>query len=549
VQSNLRVRRDWPVLAVLALLTLALYWQAVGFEFVNYDDPGYVYQNPYVGQGLSLHTTRWAFTTLYQANWHPLTWLSLMADTNVADLAASVFDLDTGKDNAAVYHLTSILLHLANTLLVFIVLCAMTGRRWRSAFVAALFAVHPLHVESVAWVAERKDVLSTLFWLLATLAYVRYARERGRKRYMLVVAAFVCGLLAKPMLVTLPIALLLLDLWPLRRVGFGNEIPETPASLIVEKIPLFALSAASCVVTFFAQRYSGAVGSTLEFPLGVRLANAAVAYTTYIWKMIWPTDLMVPYAHPGATLPAWQVAASALALLALTALAIKLARRAPYVTVGWVWFLVTLIPVIGLVQVGVQSMADRYTYIPLIGLFIVVGWGIPDLLHGLAPAFIRRALAALVVVVLFLVAYPVVGHWRDSRALFSHGVKACPASGDAHFNLGMALEAEGDMAGAAREYRTAIRLRHGIAEAHYNLGNILMHSGRTQQALAEFEETLKVFPGHAQAHNNIGTILANRGKLEQAIAHFSKAAELDPSDPNIANNLQTARTLLRDRPR
>jgi len=549
MDSVLNIRRDWIILAVLAALTVGLYWQVAGFSFINYDDQDYVYENPAVRFGLRSITARWAFTTTACANYHPLTWISLMVDTDLGKIATWVFDADLGKDNAGIYHLTNMALHVANTLVLFVLLTAMTGFRWRAAFVAALFAVHPMHIESVAWVSERKDVLSTLFWLLTMLAYVAYTREPSLKRYLLIVLAFVLGLLAKPMLVTLPIVLLLMDIWPLRRVVWTAEDGEglSAAALIREKIPLFVITLASCVATFIAQRLGGAVGSLSDYSLSVRAANALVVCVVYIKKLFWPTGMTIPYPHPGTGLPVWQVAASAVFLVLATLIAIRLSKRAPYVAVGWLWYVITLIPVIGIVQVGRQAMADRYTYIPYLGLFLIVAWGIPELLAKRGGALRSAGLSFLAlasVLALSAAAYPAIGYWRDGRTLFTQAVRVCPKSPDAHFNLGKALEDQSDTEAAVEHYRMAVRLRPDYVDAHYNLGCLLAGLGKEAEAVQEFQRTIAIFPGHSRAYNSIGSVLALGGRVREALPYFAKAARLDPSYAEAQRNLKSARSVL-----
>ncbi len=448
-----RNRTDLLICFLLVAATVAVYWQVHGFSFVLMDDQVYVMSNQHVLGGITAKSVAWAFRTNFQANWHPLTWISLMLDANIGG----------GKPGA--FHVTNVVLHVLNTLLLFAFLRRSTRQTWPSAVVAALFALHPLHVESVAWVTERKDVLSTFFWLLALLAYVEYARRPRLRTYMLVVAAFALGLMAKPMLVSLPIVLLLMDAWPLGRVvqspkskvesrdpGLRGVVESgkwkaesreqdgaprsllfpTPYSLLpllVEKLPLFAMAAGSCVVTVWAQGSGGAIVSAHAISLGERVANALVAYVGYIVKMIYPLNLAAPYPHPYSSLPAWQVIGSGVLLAAVTAGAVASARKAPYVTVGWLWYVITLIPVIGVVQVGQQAMADRYTYVPLIGLFVVIAWGVPEavnaLMAGRDKARLSRmwaVLAGVLIVGLMANTYQQVGYWKDSLSLYQRAL-------------------------------------------------------------------------------------------------------------------------------
>ncbi len=374
----------------LIIASFMAFWQVTRCDFINYDDDKYLTDNSHVQDGLTVEGITWAFTTGYAANWHPLTWISHMVDVQL-------FGLQPGW-----HHLTNLLFHLASTLLLFLVLHRMTKALWQSAFVAALFALHPLHVQSVAWVAERKDVLSTFFWMLTMGTYASYVAKPGLKRYLTLLLCFALGLMAKPMLVTLPFVLLLLDYWPLQRLeqkrppqeGLSKDksttspvrIPVQPVGhwplirpLLIEKIPLFALAALSSIVTYLVQHHGGAVQSLETFPPGVRMANAFVSYITYMVKMLWPTNLAVFYPYP-TSWPLWQVLGSAALLITITVLVIRGAKKRPYAAVGWFWYVGTLVPVIGVVQVGRQALADRYTYIPLVGLFIIVAWAVPELL-------------------------------------------------------------------------------------------------------------------------------------------------------------------------
>ncbi|MEO6196456.1 MAG: hypothetical protein ABIS20_25835 [Thermoanaerobaculia bacterium] len=454
--------RRLPLLlgAALALLTLAAYLPALHNGFVNLDDGLYVTGNPQVQKGITRASAAWALTANVANNWHPLTLLSHQLD-------CQLFGLDP-----AGHHATSLLLHLANTLLLFAVLRGMTGAVWRSAAVAALFAVHPAHVESVAWVAERKDVLSALFWILAMAAWTSYARRPSPGRYLLVALMMLLGLMAKPMVVTLPFALLLLDVWPLERRGLGWK------RLIAEKLPLLALSAAASLVTLRYQRTSLAPLDLV--PWSVRLANAAVAYASYLGKLLLPRNLAVFYPIPLA-IPAWQVAAATALLAALTALATWKARRAPWLLVGWLWFLGTLVPVIGLVQVGRQAMADRYTYLPSIGLFVAIVWGIAWGIAALARE--RRAIlataSAAAILALAVGTWKQAGTWHDSVALYRHALAVTRGNYVAHVGLAKALTAERNLEGAEEEYRAALALRPRLIEARAGLEAILKAKPRT----------------------------------------------------------------------
>ena len=484
---------------LLAAATLAVFVRVIHFEFLNYDDPLYVTANPRVQQGLSVEGIRWAFTTFTAANWHPLTWISLMLDGSI------------GGPGPLVFHLTNVILHLANVLLLFFLLDRMSGRPRRSAVVAALFAIHPLHVESVAWIAERKDVLSTLFLLLTLIAYARFVEQPDLPRRLAVVLLFALGLLAKPMLVTLPILLLLVDAWPLRRSAPWR-------SLVLEKLPLFALSIATGALTVAAQHRAETVGSLAGYPLGVRVANAIVATATYLGRTIWPTRLAVFYPHPGASLGAVAVAGSAVVLFALTSWAIRLRRNRPYLLIGWGWYLVTLAPVVGIVQVGWQARADRYTYIPLIGIFLAVVWAVSE---GLAARpVLLSSLAWAVVVPLGITAFVQAGYWRDSETLFRHALAVTDDNAVAHSNLGTALLRRGVLPEAEGHFTEAVRINPYFAEAHSNLGVALGRQGRIDEAILEWQRALELQPDYPDARRN----------LDRAEA-MKRRAQAKPADP------------------
>jgi tetratricopeptide (TPR) repeat protein len=543
--------------AALVAITLLVYFPAWHYDFVRLDDPDYVTVNPQVVGGLTWAGVAWAFTTGHAGNWHPITWLSHMAD-------AQLFDL-----NAGAHHVTNLVLHVANTLLLFGLLRRMTGAVGRSAVVAALFAVHPLHVESVAWVAERKDVLSTFFWMLTLWAYVAWVRRPRWTRYLAALALFGLGLMAKPMLVTLPFTLLLLDVWPLARAPRGGPMPgaatdsphdgsaahggppdtATWPRLLAEKIPFFLLAAASSAVTFVVQQRGHAVGGLDAFPLGLRVGNALISYVAYIREVLWPANLTVLYAFPG-TLSVWAVAGSGLALALLTAAVVYAGRRRPYLAVGWLWYLGTLVPVIGLVQVGVQARADRYTYVPAVGLFIVVAWGMADVLpRWRARRYVLPSAAALAIVGCAVVARGQVAVWENSVTLWSHAVRiahvenairgTAPSRAErldqaqlgealADHNLGLALADAGRLSEAIDSFSAAVRLEPDYAQAHADLGLALARANRNDEAMAQYSEALRLQPDMADVHNNLGVQLAQHRRLEEARRHFEEAVRLDP---------------------
>ncbi len=441
-----------PVICIfLTIITLAIFWKVQNYEFINFDDPLYISENPHVQSPLNLRSVRWSFS-LFQTgpNWIPLSWLSHMVDYQLYGL------------NPRGHHFNNLLFHLANTLLLFIALNRMTKAVWRSALVAALFAVHPLHVESVAWVSERKDVLSTFFWMLTIWAYARYVEKPGIRKYLLALLFFVLGMMSKPMLVTLPFVLLLLDYWPLGRLGTSDTAKpriSTFLHLVREKIPFFFFSASLSVVTFLAQQNTSAVRSLNEFPLPERIANALVAYVSYIGKIIWPHNLAVFYPYPGMA-AWWQVAGSFLLLAGITFTAFRTLGSLPWVTVGWLWYVGTLFPVIGFVQVGLQSMADRYTYVPIIGLFIIVSWGMHQSLQIFSFQKVAfRIFGGILLVIFSVCTWFQTEYWRNDISLFSHALKVTSNNHLAHNNLALALSREGKLKEATLHFSEAIRIR------------------------------------------------------------------------------------------
>jgi tetratricopeptide (TPR) repeat protein len=519
----------------LVLLTLVVFAQVGRHDFVDFDDGEYVYDNPRVRAGLSLEGARWAFTTAHAANWHPLTWLSHMADVQA-------FGLDPGW-----HHRVSVALHAVNAVLLFLVLGGMTGAVWPSAWVAGLFAVHPLHVESVAWIAERKDVLSAFFWFLTLGLYWRWVRRPGPGSYAAALLALALGLLSKPMLVTVPFVLLLLDYWPLRRLvrqgpgGAAGVAWERVPRLLLEKGPLFALAAGSAAATAAAQSSWGATASVEAFPLAARVANAVVSYVVYLARAVWPSSLAVFYPHPASLqerLPAWQVWGAALALGTLTLLALRSARRQPYVAVGWLWFVGTLLPVIGIVQVGSQAMADRYTYVPLIGIFVAVAWAAPDLLRGWRYG--RHLLAALggaILVALSLAAWTQTGYWRDNASLYSRAIAVTPNNWLAWNNLGHHHLRRGALPEARSAFQEALRIKPDYADAWYNAGVVFARSHDHPRAIAAYREALRLDPANADGWANLGLVQQSTGQDLQAIASYREALRLRPHDPVALTNL------------
>jgi Tfp pilus assembly protein PilF len=522
----------------LVVATLAVYGQLKNYQFINYDDNIYVYDNPPVQAGLTLKGLSWACTTKHAGYWLPLTWVSHMLD-------CQLFGLNPGY-----HHLTNLVFHIANSLLLFLWLWYLTPSLGCSFMVAALFALHPMHVESVAWVAERKDVLSTFFWLLTMWAYVWYVKRPGWVRYLLILVSFSLGLMAKPMLVTLPFVLLLLDYWPLGRLslkgpaaGAASSPPRVAAlrHLLWEKAPLFGLAALFSLVTFYAQKEVGALWSIKTLPFTMRLANALVAYVSYLGKMLWPAHLAVLYPHPGPNLPLWQAAAAGLGLAALSFLALQQARRHPYVPVGWLWYLGTLVPVIGLMQVGRQAMADRFTYVPFIGLFMAVVYGTAALaVRWRAPRLLLPVGAGMALAALAACTWVQAGYWRDAISLYEHTLKVTRSNPVIQNNLGEALAAQGKLAQAAAHYAEALRLKPDLAQAHYNLGVAWATQGKLAQAVAQYRAALRLRPDFPEARNNLGEALATQGKLAQAVAQYRAALRLKPHLAVTRNNLGVA---------
>ena len=523
---NLAGRKSVVVLLLVGVVLIAYgaVWQ---FEFLNIDDDLYVTHNPHIQRGLSLDSVLWSMNAMEEANWHPLTWLSHMLDVQLFGL------------NPAGHHLTNLLLHMANVLLLFGVLQHMTGAVWRSALVAALFALHPLNVESVAWVAERKNVLSTLFWLLTMAAYMGYVRKPHWGRYLGMTGIFVLGLMAKPMLVTLPCVLLLLDYWPLGRLGKDSkEFWERLPRLAAEKLPLFIPVAAISVVTIAAQSRAGALSSWEGLPLGSRVANAVLAYGMGIKKMLWPMDLAVFYPHPGNSLAVWPVALAASLLVILSLGVWWQGRRSRYLVVGWLWYLGTLIPVSGLIQVGGQAMADRYAYVPLMGLFIILVWGTAELAQTLRlPKAWLLAAGLCVVIVLIGAVRLQLSHWRNSFTLFQHALEATQDNHMAHSNLGIAFLDKNDLDQAIDHFYKALEIKPTHAGVHTNLSIALRRKGRLDEALEHSIRSVQNNPDLAEAHNNLGISLFQKGRVEEALQEFRTALELKPDYTTCYYNL------------
>jgi Flp pilus assembly protein TadD len=539
----------WLPAVLLALVTIALYWPALRHDFVNYDDDVYVTENLHVQAGLSWENLKWAFCNPVSANWHPLTVLSHMMD-------CQLFGLKPWG-----HHLVNVLFHALNAALVFVLLKQLTGATWRSVVVAALFAVHPLRVESVAWVAERKDVLSGFFGLLALIFYTRYVQKaESRKQkaetggripssilhppsspaYCLSLGCFALGLLSKPMLVTWPFVLLLLDWWPLNRIpDFRFPISDLKR-LLAEKIPFFVLAAVLSCVTFVVQKQGGSVVESETLPLGARAGNALVSYCRYLGKLFWPTDLAVFYPHPGYWPPA-QVLLAGLLLAVISALFFVQRRRHPFLLMGWLWFCGMLVPMIGLVQTGQQSMADRHTYIPSLGVLILTTWGVYDLTRHWRYQMITLSAAGSAVIILCMgMTRQQLAYWQDSETLFRHALEVTENNYIAHKNLGDALNNKGQIDGAISQYKEVIQLRPSFVGAYNNLGVALGNKGQTDEEISQFQEAIRRKPDYAEAHNNLGTALGNKGLTDEAIRQYQEAIRLKPDYAEAHNNLGAA---------
>ena len=521
-------RQRWLTIGVsvfLLGLTWLVFGQTLRYDFVNYDDPSYVYQNTRITSGINFANVAWAFSHIHSENWHPLTTITHMLDCQLHGL------------NAGWHHFTNVLLHCLAVVLLFVALERMTGALWRSAFVSAVFAVHPLHVESVAWIAERKDVLSAVFFMVTLLAYFHYTRSPSIGRYLIVAIVFALGLMSKPMLVTLPFVLLLLDYWPLGRFdAHRSNTGRQVLQLVMEKIPLIALSAVSSLITFLAQR--GAIGWTEQLPMSERITNAFVAYVVYIRQMFWPTELAVFYPHPENRLPIWEVSLALIILVGIMAAAFVLRKRAPYLVTGWLWYLGMLVPVIGLLQVGWQGHADRYTYLPQIGLYIAVTWALTDLIRSWR--FQRTALSAAALIVIGVLSWRgwlQTSYWRDSETLFTHALAVTSNNDVALNNLGIIFLDKGQLDDAISKLQAAIDLRPENAPAHDNLAKALLKKGQVAEAMVHYRKFLELEPANVEARNTLGTALIQQGHIREAIDQWQEVLALQPENGNAASNL------------
>jgi tetratricopeptide (TPR) repeat protein len=515
----------FSICVCLALFTWGVFGQTLRYDFINYDDPRYVYENTRITSGLTIGGIAWAFTHIHSMNWHPITTMSHMLDCQLFGLRAGA------------HHFTNVFLHMVAVVLLFIALQRMTGALWRSAFVAALFAIHPLRVESVAWIAERKDVLSGMFFMLTLLAYTYYVRAPSVARYLAVAAALGLGLMSKPMLVTVPFVLLLLDYWPLRRSnGQSLQVGRRRVALLLEKIPLLLLSAGSSIVTFLVQR--GAVGFTEDLPVWPRISNALVSYLVYIRQLFWPVNLAVFYPHPENRLSPWEIAVGLVILIGVTTAAIVLRRNAPYLITGWLWYVGMLVPVIGLVQVGWQGHADRYTYLPQIGLYIAITWATADLTTSWRHQ--RRALTTVSLITLGLLAWRAsvqASYWRDSETLFTHALAVTSNNDVAENNLGIVYLRKGKLDEAIALLQAAVDLRPQNSPANENLAKALLQKGQVADALVHYRKLLELQPDNMEVHNIVGTVLLQQGHVREGVEEWQKVLVIEPDNGNAMNNL------------
>ena len=527
----------WTLIGIsvfLVAIIWAVFAQTFHHQFINYDDPLYVFENAHVRAGLTWRGIAWAFTHVHSQNWHPLTTMSHMLD-------CQLFGLSPGP-----HHLVNVFFHSVAAVLLFAFLQSATGSPsrtgtiWRSAFVATVFAIHPLRVESVAWISERKDVLSGIFFVATLIAYVAYTRKQSIGRYLTMSILFACGLMSKPMLITTPIVLLLLDYWPLDRFT-----RSTMTKLVVEKIPLFALSAGSCIATLWAQNF--ALGSSEFLPLQWRITNALSSYFEYVRQMFWPVDLIPFYVHPENRLETWRLVLAVIFLIAIGAFAFVRRRENPYLVVGWFWYLVMLVPVIGIVQVGLQGHADRYTYLPQIGLVMALVWLVWDLTRSWRQQkIILSSAGAIVVATLSILSWKQTAHWRDTERLWRHTLAVTPNSDVAHAGLGGILFVRGQIDESIEHYESALRLRDGNVAGHFGLGRALAAKHKTDAAIFHFQKALSIQPDYIAASNDLGVLRASKGELKEAIDAWRQTLSFDPDNVDAANNIAWVRATAAD---
>jgi protein O-mannosyl-transferase len=528
----------------LAVMVFAVYWQVHGFNFIKFDDNFYISNNQQVKNGLNFDNLLWAFspTKIKTAYWHPLTWLSHMMDCQLFGL------------NAGAHHLMNLFFHIVNVILLFMALNLMTGAPWESGFAAALFALHPINVDSVAWIAERKNLLATTFWMLTMLAYIRYARKPDILRYLTVFCTLALGLLAKPMLVTLPCVLLLLDFWPLGRMELGQQrIPaKHPDSgpafqnagmmrLVMEKIPFLALSIGVIIISMFSLQANNQIIDTVVAPIILRIENALVSYLMYLWKMVWPFNFSVYYPFP-QTIPFWQSLCAAMFLILVSALVVLRSKKSPYILTGWLWYLGTLLPVIGIVQGGLwPAMADRWAYIPLIGIFIIIAWGSDEIMeHWRYKLKILRPSAVIIVFTLASLTFIQAGHWKNTTSLFEHALRVTPNSCFVQNIIGNEREIQCQIDKAITHYELALQINPSFAEAHYNLGNVLVKNGKIKDAIRHFHRAIQLEPELAAPYNNLANIFYTQGEIDEAIGYYQRALDLEPNNTKAHVNMANA---------
>jgi len=534
-----KVRIEFLISLSLIIAILYIYYQTKNFDFVLLDDDVYITANPYVAGGLKPGNIKWAFSHSHGGFWIPLTWLSYMIDSQLHGLQPGY------------YHITNLIFHIFNTLLLFFIFRKMTGDVWRSWFIAALFAVHPVHVESVAWVSERKDLLFAFFWLLTMGSYYYYVKQPSAWRYSILIMFFIAGLMSKPMIVTLPFVLLLLDYWPLGRYRF-KRFPRLEAAgprrsfakIVLEKVPLLLLSIGTGALTLIKQQAHGAVSSLESFPLLHRLSNALVSYVKYMVKLLWPHDLSAVYPYP-ASIPFWQITGACLLLILITFVIIKHFADLPYLTVGWLWFLGTLVPVIGIIKIGSHSMADRYTYMTFVGLYIVIAWGVPEILERTKFKQIALVSAAAAIVILMAVARIQTSNWANSTRLFTHAIEVTENNFLAHQNLGLALAYRGELNPALLHFRKALEINPTSAKSYNDIGTCFMIAGKIDDAIDYFRRALDLQPNFAKAHNNLGLVFMTRKSYAEAAGHFREALRADPDFKSARQNLQKAIAIIK----
>lgn len=514
------LRQPFVINLLLMAMILVIYWQVRDFSFIHYDDPEYVFENIRVQQGLTINNIRWALTTTHFSNWHPLTWMSHMLD-------AQLYGNNPGQQ-----HFVNVLLHILNTLLLFNLFRKMTGNTLPSALVAGLFAVHPLHIQSVAWISERKDLLCGLFFFLTLSNYCNYSKTGARTSYGLALLCYILGLMSKPMIVTLPFLLLLLDYWPLGR--FTGK--KSSIALILEKTPFLLLAGLSCGVTLYAQQAGGSVASIAQISPVARIQNALISYLLYLWKILIPRDLAILYPHPG-THPTWLILLASVVLVAATASVLWWANRKPYLPVGWFWFLGMFVPVIGLIQVGVQAMADRYTYLPMIGIYCCFAFLLHDILQTQKKTRFYSLITVVILCIFSLRTWQELQYWQNGRTLFARAIAVTKNNFVAHNNLGYELVQAFDFDEAKKEFECSLEINSNFQVAHLNLGRSFIEEGNIAEGIAHYEAALKIDPNYTEAHNNLGNVFLRSGNLHDAAAHYIAALRLNPLLIETYNNL------------